>query len=532
METAVLGLDPPLGEPMAARAGRGRLARLAARQAPGRSLAVRPGLSGGSYRPLGDADIERIHRTALEVLENIGMAEATAEIRELALAKGCRVNDYGRLCMPRTLVEDLIAGAAKEIWFHGRDPERSIHSGGNRVYFATSGEAVRFVDPDSGQYRPSTLIDLYDFFRMADYLEHIDFCGQTVVATDICEDAGLHALNIAYAGAAATTKPFSISLADPATVGEVVALWDAVLGEDGAFQRRPFAAIGLCPVVSPLRFGPDTSAVLCEAARRGLIITACTAPQAGATAPAALAGALVQCTAEALAIVAIVNMIRPGNPVDFGPWTFVSDLRSGAFTGGSGEEALLQAAAGQIARFYGLPGVVAAGMTDAKRPDYQGGYEKGLTIALSALSGGNMIAESAGMLGSLLGCSLESMVIDNDLIGAVQRSLRGIEVNDDTLSYHVIEEIALGPGHYLGHPQTLALMQSEFLYPKVADRRSVSQWEAAGSPDILTLAKERVRRIMATHYPHHIEAGLDEALRARFPIRLPADAMRPGNGRW
>ena len=518
--------------PATGRTARGRAARVAERRATRRSEAVRPGLPGGVYKPLSEQDLERIGDTAFAILANIGLAAVTDEIRDYATAKGAHFSAHGRLCFPRSLVEDLIANAAREIVYHGRDPQRTIRSGGNRVYFATSGEAVRFVEPGGGRYRPSTLLDLYDFFRMGDYLEHIDFCGQQVVATDICEDARLHAINIAYAAAAATTKPFSISLADPATVGEVVAFWDAVLGEEGTFQRRPFAAIGLCPVVSPLRFGPDTSAVLCEAARRGLIITACTAPQAGATAPAALAGALVQCTAEALAIVAVVNMIRPGNPVDFGAWTFVSDLRTGAFTGGSGEEALLQAAAGQIARFYGLPGVVAAGMTDAKLPDYQGGYEKGLTIALSALSGGNMIAESAGMLGSLLGCSLESMVIDNDLIGAVQRTLRGIEVTDDTLSYAVIEEAALGPGHYLGHPQTLSLMQSEFLYPKVADRSSVSQWEASGSPDILTVAKEHVRRIMSTHYPSYIEAARDKSLRAQFPIRLPADAMRPGNGRW
>jgi len=305
-----------------------------------------------------------------------------------------------------------------------------------------------------------------------------------------------------------------------------------VLGAPGAFRREPFAAIGVCPVVSPLRFGPDTSAVLCEAARRGLPVSACTAPQAGATAPAALAGALAQCTAEALAIVVLVNLINPGGPVDFGPWTFVSDLRTGAFSGGSGEEAVLQAAAGQVARHFGLPGVVAAGMTDAKRPDYQAGYEKGMSIALSALSGSNMIAECAGMMGSLMGCSLESMVMDNDLIGAVQRSLRGIEVNDETLSYEVIERTVLGPNHYLGAAQTLSLMQTEYLYPKLGDRSSLSDWEFRGSPDLLGLAAQRVREIMGSHYPQHLGAELDARLRSRHDIRIAAELMQRGNERW
>ena len=514
------------------RSSRSRAARVAERRSIRRSEAVRPGLPGGVYKPLSDRDLERIGDTAFAILANIGLSAVTDEIRDYATAKGAYFNAHGRLCFPRALVEDLIANAAREIVYHGRDPDRTIRSGGNRVYFATSGEAVRFVEPATGKYRPSTLLDLYDFIRMGDFLEHIDFCGQQVVATDICEDARLHAINIAYAGAAATTKPFSISLADATTVREVEALWDAVLGAPGAFRQAPFAAIGVCPIVSPLRFGPDTSAVLCEAARRGLPVSACTAPQAGATAPAALAGALAQCTAEALAIVVLVNLINPGGPVDFGAWTLVSDLRTGAFTGGGGEEAVLQAAAGQIAQHFRLPGVVAAGMTDAKRPDYQAGYEKGMTIALSALSGSNMICECAGMMGSLMGCSLESMVMDNDLIGAVQRSLRGIEVSDETLSYEVIERTVLGPNHYLGADQTLSLMQTEYLYPKLGDRSSLADWEYRGAPDLMALAGARVREIMASHYPAHLAAGRDAGLRARYEIRLPAELMRPGNERW
>jgi trimethylamine--corrinoid protein Co-methyltransferase len=510
----------------------GRQARVDARRGQQRSTAVRPGLSGGTYKPLSEAALQRIHDTVLDILEKIGVGLPLPQLVEVATAKGCRLSEDGRLLFPRALVEDCIASAAKEIFYHGRKASQDVISGGNKVFFATSGEAVRKVDSLTGTYTPSTLLDLYDFFRMADYLDHIDFCGQTVIANDICEDARLHAINAAYAGAAGTTKPFSVSLADASVIADVLSLWDGVLGADGAFAKAPFAAIGVCPIVSPLRFGPDTSAVLLEAAHRGIPISACTAPLAGATAPAALAGALAQCTAEALAIVVVANIVRPGTPIDFGPWTFIADLRTGAFSGGSGEEAILQAAAGQIARFYGLPGVVAAGMTDAKRPDYQAGYEKGLTIALSAMAGGNMICESAGMMGSLLGCSLEAMVLDNELIGAVQRGLRGIEVNDDTLSFDIIREVVTGAGHYLGNEQTLGLMQSEYLYPRIADRTTLSEWEYRGAPDILETARREVKRIMGSHYPQGIAPERDASIRARFPIRISEEQMRAGNDRW
>ena len=84
-------------------------------------------------------------------------------------------------------------------------------------------------------------------------------------------------------------------------------------------------------------------------------------------------------------------------------------------SGGSGEQAVLMAACGQMGRFYNLPTGVAAGMADAKLPDAQSGYEKGYTVTLAAHSGANLIYESAGMHASLLGACLESYVIDNDL---------------------------------------------------------------------------------------------------------------------
>jgi trimethylamine--corrinoid protein Co-methyltransferase len=143
-----------------------------------------------------------------------------------------------------------------------------------------------------------------------------------------------------------------------------------------------------------------------------------------------------------------------------------------------------------------------------------------------------MICECAGMMGSLFGCSLESMVMDNDLIGAIQRSLRGIEVNEETLSYDVIERTVLGPCHYLGTEQTLALMQTEYLYPRVADRSSLSEWQYQGSPELLASAQRRVREIMSTHYPNVIDPLIDAALRARYDIRLPRELMRAGNARW
>jgi trimethylamine--corrinoid protein Co-methyltransferase len=131
-----------------------------------------------------------------------------------------------------------------------------------------------------------------------------------------------------------------------------------------------------------------------------------------------------------------------------------------------------------------------------------------------------------------MGCSFESLVIDNHMLGMVQRALRGIEVTDETLSVAAIKEVAIGAGHYLGHPQTLSLMETEYLYPALGDRQPQDTWEEEGSKDMLTRASERVETMLADHYPNYIEPAVDAVIRERFPNQLTPQAMQPGNGRW
>ena len=169
-----------------------------------------------------------------------------------------------------------------------------------------------------------------------------------------------------------------------------------------------------------------------------------------------------------------VNSIAPGHPAVFGTWPFVSDLRTGAMSGGSAEQALLTAGCAQMHRFYGLPGGAAAGITDAKLPDMQAGWEQAITNVLAGLSGLNMVYESVGMHASLMGFCPEGMVLGNDILGQALRCVRGIDVTEDAVSLDAMKAVCLdgGPGHYLGTDQTLALMQTEYLYPDVANRMS------------------------------------------------------------
>jgi trimethylamine--corrinoid protein Co-methyltransferase len=330
-----------------------------------------------------------------------------------------------------------------------------------------------------------------------------------------------------------TDKPIGTAFFNPKHVYEAVEMFDMALGAEGAFRERPFCKGLNTFVVPPMRYAEDSCECLVAQVRCGMTPLVLSAGQAGATAPTALAGALVQGLAECLSGIAVVNLLKPGHPAIVGLWPFVSDLRTGSMSGGSGEEAVLMAAAAQIINQMGLPSGVPAGMTDSKLPDIQAGYEKGMTVSLAAAAGANMIYESASMLGSLLGNSLESFVIDNEMVGAISRTVRGIEVTDETLSTHVVENvIKKEAGHFLGQPQTLSLMKTEYLYPKIGDRLSPKQWAENGSTDMTERAHDRVREILRSYFPTHISKVVDDRIRERFPIRLPRKELKGPTGRW
>jgi len=242
---------------------------------------------------------------------------------------------------------------------------------------------------------------------------------------------------------------------------------------------------------------------------------------------------VVQAVAECLAGLVYINCVVPGAVAIWGPWPFVSDLRTGAMSGGSGEQALITAACAQMGRFYNLTVGSAAGMCDSKLPDMQAGAEKGVTGALAAMSGINLLYESAGMHASLLGFCLESLLIDNDMLGSINRNVRGIEVSDDTLSVEVIRDVCLhGPGHFLGSDQTLSLMQKEYVYPQLSNRMSPKEWNEAGKPDLIARATAKKREILSSHYPDYLPRDIDRPLRANHDIKLSRAVMEPGDPRW
>ncbi len=505
---------PPRGRRSGGRAARKamRAAPLAEDQRP-----VWPGMPGGAYKPLSDAQVLQIHRGALEALETIGLADAPQSGIDAMVAAGAILGEDGRLRFPRALVEDSLAMAARDITLHARDPKFDLNLSGNNVHYGTAGAAVHLVDAETNTYRESTAQDLYDAARITQQLDNIHFFQRPMVCRDITDNLNMD-LNTIYGSVAGTSKHIGTSFSDPSHVGRCLELLHEIAGGEAAWRERPFMSNSNCFVVPPMKFATESCETMEACIRGGMPVLLLSASMSGATSPSTIAGAILQGVAECLAGLVYVNAIAPGHPTIMGTWPFGLDLRTGAMSVGSGEQALLSAGSAQMHKFYNLPGGAAGGASDSKLPDMQAGWEQMNTATLAGLSGLNMVYEAAGMHASLLGFCHESLILSNDLIGQALRCVRGIEVNDETLALDQMAEVCLGgPGHYLGTEKTLARMQADFVYPTLGNRMSPKEWDEADCPILTEKATERKKEILATAQ-NLLPPDVDQAIRAKFDI--------------
>ena len=502
------------------RAG-GRTARRNARSAPlaDHLRPVKAGMLGGSYSPLSPDGERKIHNAALDALEFIGLADAPQSGIDYMVNAGVILGDDGRLRFPRSLVEDALAAANKNVILHGRDHKHDLDLSGNRVHFGTAGAAVHIVDVLNNEYRDSKVQDLFNAACIVNELDNIHFLQRPMVCRDIVDNREMD-YNTIYACCAGTTKHVGTSFTEPSFVPDAIEMLHTIAGSEAAWRERPFVSNSNCFVVPPMKFATESCQVMEACIEAGMPVLLLSAGQAGATAPAPIAGAIVQAVAECLAGLVYVYSIKPGHPCIFGTWPFVSDLRTGAMSGGSGEQALLTAGCAQMHRFYDLPGGAAAGIADAKVPDMQAGWEQAMSNVMAGLTGLNMVYEAAGMHASLLGFCLESLIIGDDLLGQAMRCVRGIEVTEDSVSLEVIKRTCLeGPGHFLGSDQTLSLMQTEYIYPSLADRSSPKEWVELGKPNLVQKAIEKKENIL-NNATKKIDPTIDKKLRSAFNIHL------------
>ena len=473
-------------------------------------------LSGGQYQPLNEKEIARIHEAALRILEETGVRVGLEEAREIFRRHGARI-DGEIVRLSPAVVEKALGVAPRQFLMAGREEKHDLILGDKRVYMGTGGAALTVLDLETGRARPGTLQDVADIARLCDALENVHFYLRPCVPQDIPKEA--LDINQFYAALANTTKHVMAAAQSPENAREIIAMAAMIAGGREALIRRPLISFVTSWMISPLHFADETTRVLLEATAHQIPVALSAAPMAGSTSPVTLAGTLVQVHAEQLSGIALTQFAHPGAPVLYGAIPSMADMKWMTYLGGGVEFGLMNAAISQMAQYIGVPNYNSAGLTDAKIPDIQSGYEKAFSLCLCALAGSNFIHHAAGMLESMKAVAYEQYVIDNEIIGMALRLLKGIRIDEETLGLSAIREAGPG-GNYLSSPHTVRFMRQEYFRPSVADRRNREAWEAAGEPDGRERARRLAKMILETHRPAAIDPAVDGEIRKRFTILI------------
>jgi len=285
---------------------------------------------------------------------------------------------------------------------------------------------------------------------------------------------------------------------------------EIVVGGEKALRKRPCLLMDVCPS-PPLKWSKMTSQNLIDSARFDIPIEIIPAPQLGSTAPATLAGLLVQHNAEFLSGLVMSQLVNAGLPVVYSGSPSLMDMRYGTGCVGNIEVAMLSTAYSQIARFYDIPSGAYLGMSESKVIDAQAALESGIGTVIGTLAGINCIT-GPGMLGFENCQSYEKLVIDNEICGMALRLAGNISVNEEKLAFDLIEKVGPG-GHFLSQKHTLKWFQIEEHMPSVViDKMSKAQWERTGAKNALQRAKEHVDKILKEHHPKPLPPDIEKEL--------------------
>ena len=272
--------------------------------------------------------------------------------------------------------------------------------------------------------------------------------------------------------------------------------------------------------ISPLKLCTQSTKIMQACNRHGIPVALSAAPMSGSTSPMTMAGTLAQLHAEQMAGITLCQLTQPGAPLLYGGIPGMANMATMGYLGGGVECGMMNAAIHQLAAHIKVPNYNSAGLSDAKLPDAQAGWEKAMTILLGAMGGSNYMHHSAGMLESMLTVAFEQYVMDDEMCGMACKVLKGIEVDADHLALEVIDEV--GPaGNFMVSPHTLKYMRSEYFQGNgVTDRKIRHQWEQEGALDARERARVIVRKILAAEEKSYIPKAIDQVIKAKYDILL------------
>jgi trimethylamine--corrinoid protein Co-methyltransferase len=440
--------------------------------------------------------VEGIHEASMRILEEIGMEFLDDETLDIWKSVGAIVDrESQRVRIERAILEEAIKTVPSSFTLRARNPERNLIIGGNHINFSPVGSAPYYSDLKSGR-QPGSLEKYEKMVRLAQVCGPIHVIEGTLLEPQDVPIAKRHLVK-AYSVYTLSDKANLASSHGREIAEDHVNMACIVFGGEAEIRRDPVFS-SVVNANSPLRWDERMLGGLLTYARYRQPLVVTPFILAGAMSPVSLAAALAQQNAEALAGIALTQIVNPGTPVIYGGFATSIDMQTGSPAFGGPEGALALLAGAQLARFYGLPYRGSGGLNNSKTPDAQAAYETQMTLWPAILAHTNLIIHSAGWLEAGLVCSLEKFILDVEGLAIMSRFLNGLEISDETLALEEIAEVGPG-GHHFGTAYTMARFEDAFYRPTVSDRQNFETWTEHGAKDAFHRAYEVANQLLDTY---------------------------------
>ncbi len=460
-----------------------------------------------SLNILTPAELNKIHLATLHIIENVGVRFPSKRALEIWAAHGATV-DFEKMIVkaPPALIENALKKAPPTYSLGARDPQQNCPMDGNHVYLGTDGCGVEIIDIYNHQRRTSELKDVAEIARIADATEEIGFHWVALSAQDKpSKTRGLHELKAVWENSSKHVQTESIYNEFEARAAMEMAI--AVAGSKEELRRKPVLSLMQCTAPPLGHDGGSLDAAL-VAAEYGVPTGFMTMAANLTTGPATMAGNLAVGNAEVISATALIQLAFPGAPVFYAAAQTASDLRNGAYTGGGPEDFLYGAATNLLADYYNIPLSMGSFATGAKEPNWQAGFENGLSTLMACIVMSDMLLGVGFLHGSRI-WSYSQMMLDCEIFSVVHKMMQGIVVDDETLALETIKNVGPG-GNFLTQKHTRKHMRDIFL-PQFMDRRPYSEWESRGD-DARDWALEKAVKILETHQPDSLDPGISAEL--------------------
>jgi trimethylamine--corrinoid protein Co-methyltransferase len=452
---------------------------------------------------------QRIHEASMQILEQFGLDFIDAEALAIFEAAGARVDHAAQhVWLDRGLVLEAIAKAPASFTLHARNPARNLTVGGRHINFLPCLGTPFVSDLDKGR-RPGTLAACEDLIRLVQLCTPLHGAGGYICTPQDLPVPVRH-LEMDRAQYRLSDRTTISPAYNRGVADDCIAMAAIIFGGENKLRQQAVLT-SLVNVNSPLRYDSGMTSSLIAYARAGQPLIVTPFILAGAMSPISMAGAVAQQNAEALAGIALTQLVNPGVPVIYGSFTTNTDMATGGPAFGTPESAWGTFAGAQLARRYRLPYRNSGGLTTSKLADAQAAYETQMCLWPNVMSHTNYVLHAAGWLEGGLVASFEKLIIDVEQLAMFQHLLGGAEISDATLALDSIREVGPG-GHHFGTAHTIARYASEFFLPIVADRQNIGAWQDAGAMDAARRAYNIWTELLASYEPPPLDPGVAEAL--------------------